>query len=355
MLISADSHVVEPPDLWSRVDAEFRDRAPQLVSTDTGDAIAFAGGRVAPYASFATAGEAQATGATRQATLRPALFDPLERLAEAEADGVGVEVLFPSFAMHLYENFDPGLQAACMRAYNDWIAEFCAAAPTRLFPVAMLPTDPDGALAEMRRIQGKPYKGVLINAHPRVDRDYGTMLYEDLWAILAESGLPACMHLYAGDSRPADEHFLATYTVDPNLIQHTLALMIFAGVLERYPSLQVVSVESDIGWVAQMLRRMDHAWERKGLRFNKALTSGVIPSDMFKRQVTCTFTDDRPGILCLPETGADIFMWGSDYPHNDSSWPHSRQVITDTLTGLTEADQQKLVHDNAARVFGITE
>ena len=74
---------------------------------------------------------------------------------------------------------------------------------------------------------------------------------------------------------------------------------------------------------------------------------------MFRRQVTCTFTEDRPGILCLPETGADLFMWGSDYPHNDSSWPNSQDVVSSTLGNLSEEDRRKLVHDNAVRVFGI--
>jgi predicted TIM-barrel fold metal-dependent hydrolase len=352
-MISADSHVVEPPDLWDRIDPEFKEQAPKLVSIDSGDGIAFPSGRVASYAGFATAGEWREASDTRQATLRPALFDPVERLVEAERDGVRSEVLFPSFAMHLYEELDASLQAACMRTYNDWILEYCSAAPDRLFGVAMLPTDPELALSELERIRSKPYKGVLVNAHPRRDRDYGTQIYEPVWEILSDSGLPACMHLYAGDSREADDHFLATYSVDPNLVQHSLALMIFSGVLERHPDLRVVAVESDIGWVAQLLRRMDHAWERKAARFNTALSSGVTPSEMFHRQVTCTFTEDRPGILCLPETGADLFMWGSDYPHNDSSWPNSQDVVSSTLGSLSEGDRRKLVHDNVVRVFGI--
>src|SRR5580698_9605717 len=124
-MISADSHVVEPPDLWDRIDPEFKEQAPKLVSIDSGDGIAFPSGRVASYAGFATAGEWREASDTRQATLRPALFDPLERLVEAERDGVRAEVLFPSFAMHLYEELDASLQAACMRTYNDWILEYC--------------------------------------------------------------------------------------------------------------------------------------------------------------------------------------------------------------------------------------
>lgn len=352
-LISADSHVVEPPDLWGRVDAAYANSAPRLISTEAGDAVAFPSGRQASYAGFATAGNWRDPGQTRQATLRPALLDPVERLTEAEADGVQAEVLFPSFAMHLFEEDDPGLQAACMRTYNDWIHEYCSAAPTRLFGVAMLPPDPHEAVTELKRISGRAYRGVLVNAHPRRERNYGTDLYEKQWALLSDLGMPACMHLYAGDSRVADDHFLATYSVDPNLVQHSMALMIFSGVLERHPALKVVVVESDIGWVAQLLRRMDHAWDRKAARFNTALTSGLRPSEMFRRQVSCTFTEDRPGILCLPETGPDLFMWGSDYPHNDSSWPESQKVISGTLSGLDEADRRKLVRDNAIRVFGL--
>lgn len=352
-VISADSHVVEPPELWGRIEARYEDRVPRLISTETGDAVAFPSGRVASYAGFATAGHWQDPGVTRQATLRPALFDPLARLAEADADGIAREVLFPSFAMHLYEEADPALQSACMRVYNDWILEYCAAAPDRLFPVAILPTDTHAALTELKRLEGLAYHGVLVNAHPHRERDFGTDQYEEVWERLSDAHLPACLHLYAGDSRVADEHFLATYTVDPALVQHSLALLVFSGALSRHPTLRVVSVESDVGWVAHFLHRMDQAWKRKRQRWNTALPDDADPGALFRRQVACTFTEDRAAMRSLPETGADIYLWGSDYPHNDSSWPDSREVLARSLAGVSEADRAKMLHDNACRVFNL--
>jgi predicted TIM-barrel fold metal-dependent hydrolase len=288
------------------------------------------------------------------ADLRPAIFDPGARLVEAERDGVVAEIVYPSFAMQLFNIDEPEYQQDLFRAYNDWVAAFCSAAPDRLFPHATLSIlDPSAAAAEARRVAKLGFRGVLINAHPRPGMDFGSDRYEELWATLEDCGLMASLHLYAGDTEPRPLTFLAGYSTDPIRVQQSIASLIFTGVVERYPRLRFVIVESDVGWLAHLLSRMDRAFERKAPRWGSVLKSGLLPSELFKRQFSCVLTDDRAAILAREITGTQVLMWGSDYPHNDSSWPESAKVLESVLAGVSAAERRQIVHDNAARLYGI--
>ncbi len=363
--ISADSHICETPDLFtSRVDRALRDRVPYLGPDDKlGEAWHFPNGMVTSLAAFASAGswQGKTSSAMSFAEVPRGAWEPSARLREMEQDGVAAEVLYPSYAMQLFSTVeDGGVQMACARAYNDWLHEYCCAAPAKLRGVAILPgADLDLALAELRRVSGMGYVNVLIDAHPPAARYYDNPLWEPLWTELEARGVIASFHLFAGTAPVFGgeegggrlKHFLADYTIAPSLLERQLAMMIFAGVLERHPGLRLLCVESDCGWAAHFLKRMDHVFVRKGPRYERQIKSGLLPSDFFKRQIKCVFQDDRPGILTLESTGSDILMWGSDYPHNDSTWPNSQQVIEQMLRGVAPADRRKIVYGNAAALY----
>jgi predicted TIM-barrel fold metal-dependent hydrolase len=354
LLISADSHVVEPGDLWEeRIDRAFRDRAPRRVrrpGTDN-DVVVFDTGETMQYVGIANAGD---TGRTQMLfeEIRPGAWDPVARLEEAASDGVRAEVLYPSIAMRLFQLEDAPLQAACMRAYNDWLAEYCAAAPDRLLGQAMIPTyDVAEGVREVARAAKLGLRGAMICGHPETGRDYGTRLYEDLWATIQDHALPVSLHVFTGPPKVDPRTFLADYAAAPALVQRSLALLIFSGVFDRFPGLRFVSAENDIGWIATFLARMDGGFERKGPRFPSDLRRGRVPSAVFKAHVSCTFMDDRPGLLTLEATGTDILMWGSDYPHDDSTWPESRAALDRQFRGVSEADRRKITRDNAAALY----
>jgi predicted TIM-barrel fold metal-dependent hydrolase len=356
LLISADSHVVEPGDLWlERTARKFHDRVPKLVSQKEADFWVYESGKTTQLAAFASAGEwKQDKTTTRVSELRPAIFDPKARLEEALQDNVGAEVLYPSYAMDLLGMQDSDLQIACMRAYNDWLAEYCSVARDRLLPHAMIPSlDLGAAVEEIERVARLGFSGVLINAHPKPERDYSTSLYESMWAALAALRLPASLHLYAGDAETKHGSALAAYSVAPARVQRSLADIVFGGVFERHPKLQLVVVESDVGWVAGLMTRMDRAFLRKGGRMGSVLKSGVLPGEQLKQHVACVLTDDRAGILNLEITGPNMYMWGSDYPHNDSTWPDSSQAVETVLAGVPEKTRAKIVRGNAAKLYAI--
>ena len=355
-VISADSHVFEPGDLWlERVDRAFRDRAPRVVELPGGgEAMRYADGTRVPYVGFGSAGDrGRTSGVMPLDEVRAGGFDPAARLADMERDGLAAEVLYPSFGMRLFDTGDPGLQRACMRAYNDWLAEFQSAAPGRLLGQALLPLDPDDAVAELERVAGRGFSGVVVSGHPEPGRDYATDLFEKLWSALEAARLPASLHIFTGPYAHRPDAFLSEYSVATSLVARSLAQLVFGGVFERHPGLRIVSAENDIGWVAHLMQRMDHAYRRKGPRYRHALSGEFLPSELVRRQVRCTFMDDRAGLLTLEVAGAETFMWASDYPHDDSTFPESRQVIDRLFAGLPPESKHKIVYQNAADWFGV--
>ncbi len=354
-VISADSHVFEPGDLWeTRLERPLRDRAPRVRRLDAGEFMVFEDGSKIPFVGFGSAGDRGRTSAVMPLDdVRRGGFDPAARLADMDRDGLEAEVLYPSFAMRVFSIEDPQLQAACMRVYNDWLAEFQSTDPRRLLGQALLPVDVDAAVAELERVARLGFRGVVISGHPARGRDYGTDRFERLWAALAEKGLPASLHVFTGPHEPEPDSFLADYTLATGMVARSLALMTFTGVFERHPSLRVVSAENDIGWVAHLLLRMDHALERKGPRYAHPLRSDLKPSEQFRRNVRCTFMDDRAGVLTLEIAGPELFMWASDYPHDDSTFPESRKVIERLFAGVPDGARRRIVRENARELFGL--
>ena len=129
--------------------------------------------------------------------------------------------------------------------------------------------------------------------------------------------------------------------------------IVFSGVLERFPKLKLVSAENEVGWIPFWLHMADQWWNR----YRKAQANELTmqPSDYFKRQMYATFLEDPIGVHCaqLPLVGYDNLMWGSDYPHGSSTWPYSLKVIDRIMPGVNEANRQKMLTDNCARLYGI--
>ena len=206
-LVSADAHVVEPPDLFDkRVPAEFRDAAPRFGTAGATDAWLLEGLDPVPLPLTAANGSAYGRQRRNGSALRfddvlPALYDPAERLKAQNIDSVDAEVLYPSprlwDAINLVE--DAQLRLACVRAYNDWIAEFCAHDPARLIGLGKIPSgSPEVAREELLRCVGNlGLRGVILDAWPG-----GSVATspddEPFWATVHETGVPVSIHYAVG-------------------------------------------------------------------------------------------------------------------------------------------------------------
>ncbi|HXW83134.1 MAG TPA: amidohydrolase family protein [Candidatus Binataceae bacterium] len=361
-ILSADSHVIEPADVWTaRIDRRFRDRAPHVekrLGDREGDFFVAEGLRPFPVAGFAVAGVNPKDFGSAMAAgypgVRPSAWDPVERIKDQERDGVLGEVLYPSLAMRLFQLEDGELRAATFSAYNDWLADYCSHHPRRLAGVAMISLDNPGAgAAELSRVAKKGLKGAMIWGAAPDEHPYRDSRYEPFWSVAEELGTPLSLHILT-EARGGGDFQVSVMRGYPALhhsVEKSLAEIIFAGVPERHPRLKFVSVENDIGWIPHFLQRLDHAYEK--YRFIDAAPIPNPPSFYFRRQVWATFQDDRVGVVTRNFIGVDRLMWASDFPHSDSTWPNSREVIARDFEGVPDDEVRQVVAQNVAALYGI--
>jgi len=353
LLVSADDHMdvhVLPPELWQqRLPASQRARAPKVVEADDGPWWEVEGRRVSPSGR-------KASGYIRSEAhgFRPG--QPATRLEDMDRDGVWAQIVYSPMTTQLSVD-DAELRAACMRAYNDWAAEFNAAAPERLVVLADIPGhDPRAAAAELVRVAGLGHRGAIIH-QGQGDEPIFEPSWEPFWDAAQETRLPISTHLGPGvrSLRPqlGSWRMPAFVAVVPMQLDEVLAGMIFSGLLEQRPNVRFVLGEGGLGWIPYVVERLDHE-HHKYYEQTKDYRLSMLPSEIFARQVFVTYEDERLGVELIPRIGVDNVMWASDYPHGDSTWPHSRKAVAESpLASLGMDALRKIVCDNAARLYGI--
>lgn len=301
-IFSADSHTMEPANLWTqRLDQKWRDRAPRVITNYEGQkGSVFVAEGLTPFpvgGGFAAGKEPKELAANQGVgyeDARPSGWDPVERVKDQDIDGVEGEILYTTLGMFLFHLKDVDLQWASFRAYNDWVAEFSSYAPKRLIGLGLIAMpDVEEAVRELQRIAKKGLRGAMINATAPGDVPYSDAHFDPLWAAAQDLGLPLSLHILTGKKgvRLGKGRVASTVTIIHE-IQTSLLDFLYNGVLERFPRLQLVSAENDIGWIAHYLYRLDECY--KTLRYVDPTPITMKPSDYFKRQVHATFQDDRP-------------------------------------------------------------
>jgi predicted TIM-barrel fold metal-dependent hydrolase len=356
-LISGDSHVNEPGDLWTdRVPAAFRDRAPRIERFEEGDAWVIEGVRdPINFGMNACAGlpPGEMRAWARFEDLRPGGYDPAARLEEMDRDGVDAEIVYPTprLAQGIVAPTDVEFHLALVRAYNDWLSEYVAYAPDRFGGLALLPNRGAAhAVDEFARVWGRPgVRGVLLGCYPN-----GTLEPADeddaVWARLVEADVPASIHVSLSQAFPAAHRAplpgYGRFFDAPNRIVQ----MIFAGVFDRFPALNVVVAEVDCGWVPYFKEQIDNNYARLAPLSDFHIKEP--PSTYVERQVHFTYMTDAFGISNRHAVGVDRILWSSDYPHISSDWPHSWKSIDETFAGVPDAEKHAILAGNARRLYG---
>ena len=365
ILISADSHVIEVPDLWEKeMPPSLKERAPRVYFDEKKDAWMFGSPGVTPQAVgglFMAGQKPEDINKFRKAgfsAAREGGWNPIARLKDMEQDGVSAEVLYPSLGLGLFCIDDAAFQEALFRVYNDWLVDYCRKLPDRLFGIALISIfNIDHAIAEMERCKQQGMSGVMIWQVPHPGLPFGAKHYELFWAAAQDLAMPVHLHILTGFGDSMHRQTtkgVSRYRIGVNQtreIEDALFDIIFSGVLERYPRLKIVSVENEIGWIPFWLGQCDKAFRRH--RANEPLPIDKAPSDYFRRQVYATFFNDHVGGRLFSWWGADNCMWSNDYPHQNSTWPRSREVIARDLGSLSPADRTKLVRLNVARLYDL--
>ncbi|MHA6884560.1 amidohydrolase family protein [Ralstonia pseudosolanacearum] len=372
-LISCDDHMdlsQLPADLWtSRLPKALVDRAPH-VEDRNGQQVWVCDGKV--WGRWV--GGVTMHGISERpvkplydAFDRAGIYDPSPRraavaelrLADMDRDGVSTQVIFGP--VHQLSTDDCLLRAACYRAYNDWLFDFCQAAPERLIGLPMLPETPEGALAELERVRARGGVRQVVFMVANIDPKLDDPTWEPFWQVLEESGIVLSWHITAFAKRSgrvagkAASVFENTKLFLANFVEPFVDLFAW-GILERHPRLKVVLAEGGAGWLPWLVQTLDHQyqqlWEANEYWADKGGGALVTkPSDLFKRQVYATFQDDQVAMALLPFFGEEHLLWASDYPHPDSVWPNSRQAIERQMRHLSPELRRKLTYDNAAKLL----
>ncbi len=364
-LISADSHFVEPPTMWAeRVDKKFRDRAPRTIKGLNGLAgewFVCENITPMPVAAFFGAGvpseELPEHNKKGFDQAPKSVWDPSYRIADQDRDGVQSEVIYTSMGMPLFGLDDAELRSECFRVFNDWAAEYCSYDPQRLLPLGLITLeDIPAAVEELQRIAKMGMRGAMIWAEPAGDRPYGHPDYEPFWAAAQDLDLPLSLHILTarggtGADPSAGMDFLFSIANLHHQIERSISVLVFSGVLEKFPRLKVVSAENEVGWMAYYMHRLDTVQARLGPLCGVKLP--MPASDYIRRQVYATFIAETVFVDSLHRYGPENIMWSSDYPHTAATFPRSQEIVADLFENLPGEQRRKIVRDTAAHLYGL--
>jgi uncharacterized protein len=383
-LISADSHVNEPPAAWERVQKEYGDKAPKVVKDPAGvpkgmwlviDGLPPVG--LSHYSKGLVVDKSRGISEVDQEkhfeTIRfnetfryedyPGGWEPSARLKDQDTDGVEAEALFSSAARQLYSIADEPYQRAIFHSYNDWLHEFCSLAPKRLLGLALIPIlDMEHSVADIYHYAKLGFRGVQIPTRIK-DSGYYEAKYEPLWRALEETGMIVNVHTSVTQG-VARTHYEGPREEDPVKepiglarkqvpAQQFIGNMILSGNFDRHPRLRVVCAEFDVGWVANLVQQVDYWFGRASAYDADRNLNKRPPSEYFKTNIFFTYQDDRAGVLTTPVYGENNFLWASDYPHGVTTWPCSKETVDRNCEGIDPKIKRKLNRENTAKLYGL--
>jgi predicted TIM-barrel fold metal-dependent hydrolase len=379
-LISADSHIVEAPDLWEKwLPKDFLAKAPKMVKdAEGGDAWQYRPGTppvplglVTTYLGR-TYDKFKWTGAKYGEVNAGAYHGPT-RLKEQDIDGVSAEVLYPSqrTMRHFMLDDDDGFHKAGIQAYNNWMAkEYMAADPSRLIGLGQMPNlGPEEMVAEMRRAKSMGMKGVILSTWPS---GATSLSKEDdaFWEEAQKLDMPISIHLgvaskqtpTASGSQVTTGIFQATGLLtagQKTLVGYSTAGMdnmpiiiaetIVSGLFDRFPRLRFISVEAGAGWIPYFLEQIDDRYFRN--RHWAQVDLEMLPSEYFRRNWRATFVLDHYGVRNRHAAGIRNIMWSTDYPHHICDWPYSRKNVETMFAGVPDDERDLICFGNAARLY----
>lgn len=349
-VISADCHVNEPPDLWEkRIDQQYRHRLPKQEERNGEKWVIVEGHRPVRVVQLKLEGEDKERSEAGSREVE-------SRVRDLERDGVDAEIIYPNRGLMMFASPDPGFTAAMCRVWNDWSYEAFGAHFDRHAPTAAIsPLDVPSAIAEVERCARLGFRSAFLPAQAH-GKPYNLTEFDPLWAAIQDANLPISLHVGTSrDPRTATGNggALINYAIHAlGAAQEPVAQFCASGVLERFPTLKVVTVEAGIGWMPWLLHALDEAAHKHHMWVRPKLP--LLPSEYWRRQGYATFQDDPIGLRLLDYVPADNLLWGNDYPHHEGTWPHSREVIERTMAPLTDEERAKVLGLNAAKLYGFT-
>ena len=355
LVVSADSHVVEPYDLWVKpLGARYGDRVPRLLDRWEGrEGRYFYCGREACLVEELV----NATEHDRAEDLVRAGHDPAFRLKLMDGDGVAAEVVNATWTLYVMRIEDGELRRACCRVFNDWITEYCSQDLARLAGVAMIPIDdPAWAVAELERVAHKGLRGTMIATRPPEGAPpYRERVYDRFWAAAEALGLPITIHIVTGRVRdPFTYHadhergeIPASFIELFNEAGPVLASdFIFGGIFDRFPRLKLFVAEYEASWLPFFRFRLDRIE-----RYPNLPKIAKRARDYLRENIYVGIINDPLAAGMRHEIGVDRIMWGSDFPHPPCTYPRTHEVLDRILAGVPADERRKIVAENVMELY----
>jgi len=378
-VIDTDTHLTEPHDLWtSRAPRGFEDRVPHIVDVNGQESWAIddqvLGRAMASAVVDRDGARCRGTGFMSWTIddVHPGAYDLTSRLAVMDEVGIYAQVVYPNVAGFGGQKFaevkDPELKLMCVTLYNDYMADLQDASGGRLFPMALLPWwDIEASIAEAERAAGMGMRGVNMTSDPQAScalPDLGDRVWDPLWETCSGLAMPVHFHIGAssttlqwfgtspwpslGDDQKLGIGSAMMYITNARV----LANIIYSGMLERYPDLKVVSVESGIGWIPFVLEALDHQADETAAGSMDYLS--LRPSEYFKRQMYACYWFEKIDVAHTFEVlGEDHILFETDFPHATCLYPDSLTYAAKGLDGVAPEVQRKVLQDNAAALYRI--
>lgn len=387
-ITSVDDHIIEPPNVWvDRIPSKYLDVCPRVITEDDGaefwvyeDTKSITGGL---GASAGRRAEDITANGFPYADMRPGCFDAKARLDDMTEGGVLASLNFPSvprFCGQLFwEAKDKDLALLCVKAYNDWMVDdWCATDPGRMIPLAIIPLwDPQLAVAEMTRMHAKGVRSICFseNFEPLGLPTIHTGHWDPVLAAADEMGIVLSIHIGSSSTFHRisnDSPFMANFSLGMIRPMGCLMDWIFGGFFQRYPNIKIALSEGSIGWIPWVLERAQQVydtqrhWVAKGVSLGnvgpvqksdtKIDTEAIDIYRDYRDHFYGCFIDDATGLSMLDIVGEDNVMIEVDYPHSDTTWPHSLKLAHERLdaAGLTPEQQYKVMRGNAEKLYQFT-
>ena len=375
-VIDIDTHITEPADVWtSRLPKKWGDQVPHVKNVNGADLWFIADKPVGMPGAYSAAGHTGSFPDMRKtyADIPPAMYDAKARLAFMDEEKIWANVLYPNVGGFGAGGFlrieNAELVLACVRAYNDWLFEWCGTDPRRLVPVMATPFwDVPAAVREIERCAGFGYHALLFCNQPQ---DHGQPSLRDphwdpIWAAAQAADMSVSFHVGGGDlggQAMNAEHIgikanfarISTLAFLDN--GRCLADLILSGIPHRFPRLPLVSVESGVGWIPFVLEALDWQWKNNGVT-QEHPEWDLLPSEYFERQIYASFWFEEDGVGKALELYPDNILFETDYPHPTCQAPgpasagtHPQLYAERALAGIPEPVVAKVLQDTARRLY----
>jgi predicted TIM-barrel fold metal-dependent hydrolase len=387
-IVSVDDHVIEPPHLFERwLPARYRDRGPKSIRAGLGS-MRYVGGKyeitmdpdgpacdwwIYEDLKFPLKRHIAAVGFDRDEMtlsaitydeMRKGCWDPKARIEDMESNWVEASLCFPTFPRFCGQTFaeahDKEVALACVKAYNDFmVEEWCGDSEGRLIPLCLIPLwDVEEAANEVHRNAARGVRAVCFSEIPTYLGlpSIHTGYWDPFFAACQETRTVVCMHIGSSSQMPAaspDAPPAVQATLSFGNAMSSMSDFLFSGVLVRFPELKLAYSEGQIGWIPYILERADDVWlEHRAWGGVKDIIPEP-PSTYYFRQIYGCFFRDQHGVESIDKVGVDNTTFETDYPHTDSTWPHTKKVAEELMKGIDDATVYKLMRGNAIKMLSL--